>query len=401
MSQVQVEQRSDLRSLDVFLIAALRRDDAALLASAAALGRQAWSLLVPACERHGVTPWVTASLRSAGVDVPTAQAEELSLRLRAHAMSSLRITSELQRLTTLLDDAAVPWLTFKGPVLERFVYPDGRGRVFGDLDVMVSPAALRRAFAVLEAGGAAEYPRDWTLVRVEGGAETSWVLPLGTHLDLHWGVLGRPSIAESFRLDTESFLQRRRRVQLGSMVVPTLDATDQFAHLCVHAVLSGGSLLKHVLDVFVTAENDPPDWDELAVRAESSGTALPISVMLQRVRTVFPDSPYRLDVGSKTWRWFMRAHDRVNPPVRSYGRHLARDYAISATRSDARGSARTLARTLNAEVVHPVLHDPTHPWRRALHIGSHAPRAVLPPPAHDQDERDRFLRELEMGAIED
>lgn len=389
-----------LRRLDAVLRDALRRDLTRISASGARLPAAGWALLPEAVERHGITLWVNAALRDAGVSMPDAVAGRLRDGCLQHALQALRSIQDLKWLASVLERAEVPWLTFKGPVLADYVYPERTLRTYGDLDVLVDPRDVRRSFAVLRSAGVVELPRDWTKVDTEGWAETSWILPGGTHLDLHWALLGRPSVAPRVRLDAVAALNRARVVNLGDVAVPTLDATDQFEHLCVHAILSGGSLLRHVLDVHVASVMDAPDWRRLAEDARSNGTALMVDVMVQRTSSIFQETTSPSGDAS-AWLTLMRWHDRVNPPTRAFGRHLAMDWAVSATRESTSSSLRELAHLINAEFWSPMLHDPEHPWhlslRRDPQPRTRVARRADPQPV-DAAARDRFLLDVERKA---
>ena len=64
------------------------------------------------------------------------------------AVLALRLDREALRLATLLEVAGVESLLLKGPVLQRWLYPDFT-RHYGDIDLLVSPDQQRRAIGLL------------------------------------------------------------------------------------------------------------------------------------------------------------------------------------------------------------------------------------------------------------
>ena len=64
------------------------------------------------------------------------------------AVLTLRLDREALRLSTLLAGAGIESLLLKGPVLQRWLYPDC-ARPYGDIDLLVSPDQQRRAIGLL------------------------------------------------------------------------------------------------------------------------------------------------------------------------------------------------------------------------------------------------------------
>jgi Uncharacterised nucleotidyltransferase len=110
----------------------------------------------------------------------------------------LGLDATTAQVVEALRERGVRALLFKGPVLERWIYPDD-GRVYGDIDLLASPASFRRAegalaelgfqmrFAGARAGERLPYERAWgrgsfdvdlhrSVWGVGAPAETAWAV---------------------------------------------------------------------------------------------------------------------------------------------------------------------------------------------------------------------------------
>jgi hypothetical protein len=113
----------------------------------------------------------------------------------------LRVVAELAALTKVLDSISYPWVTVKGPALAELAYPDPALRPYVDLDVLVHPAGFGAAVAALEAYGAELFDQNWTLQRHRRRAESTFALPYGTWLDLHWHLVNDGNARDAFDWD--------------------------------------------------------------------------------------------------------------------------------------------------------------------------------------------------------
>ena len=179
--------------------------------------------------------------------------------------------------------AGLPWAVLKGPAVAATVH-GGAPREFHDLDVLVSPAAFGDALRALESIGARAMDPDWAGIRAARAGEIAVALPHGTFLDLHWHLVNRPSRRRRFAVDVAAMLDRTRDATLLGTRAPVLDATDQLHHLALHASLSGAWRLLWSYDLRLASA--AADWPELAERARTARTTVPVALALARARQV-------------------------------------------------------------------------------------------------------------------
>lgn len=233
----------------------------------APLAAGARAQLTEAVGRHRLDAAFADALQRAGHEVPV----DIAADVDDDRLMRLQVTAALGRVADAFDDADVPWLTFKGPVIAALM-PRPELRSYNDLDVLVAAADLERAVDALTDVGIDELNENWTpYVRHRVGE-----VPMAAgavSIDLHWHVVGLGRHRRSIRFDPSAMLARRRFVEVAGTARPTFDPSDQLLHLVVHAALSGATRLDQLRDLAVVVSNERIDWGEFAQRAGGVGVA--------------------------------------------------------------------------------------------------------------------------------
>ncbi len=272
--------------------------------------------LVAAATFHRVASFVHLSLRNLdGLDFNAGEALErvYLLGLGRH----LRALADLDHLGTVLTEAGVPWLTFKGPVLAEVAYPRPDLRSYSDLDLLIPPSHFGRAVQALEARGLELLDRNWNLILGEQRGQLHLALRFGTTADLHWHLLNRARTRSSLSIATEEVVERAQRVHLGATDVLTLEPVDTLLHLCVHTALAGGDRLLWLKDIERTIAGGRYSWDEVIARARVWRVDGIVAAMLHRSVAVGADVPADVIEAlspSKVGRSLLAAVDRIWPP---------------------------------------------------------------------------------------
>ncbi len=235
---------------------------------------------------HGVSNLLYLSLRGAGEALGTAAMAQLEQRYTDGVRHHLRVLADLAAVRNTLDDAGVPWLTFKGPVLSSVVYPRPDLRFYHDLDLLVPREAFALAVEALESSGVTLLDRNWELlVRLQPG-QLHLVLGLGTLADLHWHLLNRLPIRRSLSVSVEELFASARTVSIGGVPVRTFGTAETLLHLCVHAGLAGGIRLLWLKDVERAIAAEEPRWDLVVEGARRWGAGAMVAGVLQRASRV-------------------------------------------------------------------------------------------------------------------
>lgn len=246
-----------------------------------------WTALLGLADRHASTPLLYWTL--SGVcpdDVPSGPRQRLRERFEANAASNLRLTSELLRLLAALEDDGVLTIPFKGPTLGAAVYGNLALRAFSDLDVLVRPADVLRAQAMLVTHG---YRPRLELTGARGivarrlGREATFTRRDGAvTVELHWDV------APWFfacPVDLVGMFARREPLALAGRTVSTLAAEDLLLVLCIHASKHLWARLQWIGDLAELVRVRPGlDWNRVRDYAHRSGALRMLRLGLRLAR---------------------------------------------------------------------------------------------------------------------
>jgi hypothetical protein len=278
----------------VFINRCLREPDARRPSELAVIGYsiRRWDVLVEAAQRHGTAAFVLASVDSERVPLPPAVAETLEQRAYSELACVMLLDEELRRIGSTFAAERLPLIVLKGPVLARTVYPAASLRPYGDLDLLVQVDHESSAATLLLAMGFAEAPYAAEVARrarpsASGTGAFHRVFSSrsnGARVELHVDPfqLGIPPVCEEDRW--------RRAVPVpGIPGVCSLDPSDQFVHLCVHAHKHGFNRLIWLkdLDLFIRRYRDCIDWQMVCEVARREGVLASVWYSLELVRTLF------------------------------------------------------------------------------------------------------------------
>ena len=94
--------------------------------------------LLTTCRDHGILLIVNEVLKSVAQEIFTATGlDQWRSAVAASTLHSLEMHRELQRLTSLFNEADLPAMPFKGPTLSESLYGDPLLRMSADLDLLV------------------------------------------------------------------------------------------------------------------------------------------------------------------------------------------------------------------------------------------------------------------------
>lgn len=197
--------------------------------------------LQEALVQHGLALTYGTLLDQGGRGTPAA---DLSEYRRSATARVLGLRSLLARLSEDLEDAGIPYLVLKGPILAEELYAGSSSRDYIDLDLYVAPEDDEAAKRVLQEAGADRVePQDrWE----EPPWHTSWENGSSRKIELHTD-LTRPSVPwpPSFR----DLHDRRRHVTVDGTRYPTLGVEDTYLYLLLHGLRHRWSRLLWIEDV--------------------------------------------------------------------------------------------------------------------------------------------------------
>jgi hypothetical protein len=192
-----------------------------------------WDAVIALARRNRLLAFLHRHLRQ--ISIPPGPAVKVGQMHRMEVARALRLTAELRRMMDGLSAAGIEALAYKGPVLAVQAYGDLAMRAFSDLDLLVRPADVPRALALLEADGYEPVmrftpARERWFRRVDGDYQM---------LDGERGVLVEvharvQTLRFGIAFDTDGLMRRAVPVSAGGAMLRTLADDDLLLVLCAH-----------------------------------------------------------------------------------------------------------------------------------------------------------------------
>ncbi len=271
----------------------------------AAFTRSEWRQFAPLAVHEGVAPLFFSALNRA--NVPTFRASTFKALTEAYYQSSAQnalLYSELARILTILNSAAIPAVVLKGADLAVTVYPERSLRPMLDIDLLVRHGDLARSMQIVRELAYVEAPAQTAgfeqaaghHVHVRGGPGNQVIL------EVHWDLVAGPADWRSVPVD---WFWRRTRSWNPVTLAPDLsgqglqlDPTAHLLYLAAHLVLQHSGVESRLLwyydlHLMIRRFQAEIDWDALAERARSFGwgtaTRLALSGAQKRFGTRVPE----------------------------------------------------------------------------------------------------------------
>lgn len=348
----------------LLLLARSEPEDGELSQLALGLRTTDWEQLVQKSILQGMAPRAYLHLRKLDEVVPRAVLSRFRRIYLLNLKHNLRLKSELERVTSLLNSRGVKPIPLKGVFLAEWLYGDLGLRPSSDLDLLVRRDELPVVRRELQRAGyessgpyrrgfAEEFLRHEAFVRRSSPAE-----PLC--IEIHWSFF--PRLLADF--DVSRVWQNSVPVQMGRLKFLTLSPEDTLLYLSITLKLHGYIGLKLFCDVHQLLEAESGiDWNSVTQAARENGQTVGLYYALRFTRdllgTQVPESimaELRPDVIQKAVVSLVLNERTVLRPVRSRLRRAYWDLVRLVTMDGFLTMPRTVARV--------VLFHPKEVWAR-------------------------------------
>ncbi|MBM3861865.1 MAG: nucleotidyltransferase family protein [Verrucomicrobia bacterium] len=229
-----------------------------------------WELLFELARSHNVLVPVTRYLAS---HFPAMLPETMARRFRQIGTDAifryLSMARQLDDVVGRFEAEQIPTLVLKGLPLGVLLHGSPLLRQTGDIDLMVRPQDVRRAWQILTGQGLQPMrnldDRQQQAVVRFGHAFDFYAPPGKVMVDLHWGV--QPHLCP---LDVGKVWARAQEVTVEKRTYRTLSREDYLLFLCYHPVKHGYRDLRAVCDIAALLRMEL-DWDYVQREAEAAG----------------------------------------------------------------------------------------------------------------------------------
>jgi putative nucleotidyltransferase-like protein len=243
-----------------------------------------WDSLIAAAQRHALLPLMHHHLSKCKTDlVPPAHAKQLRIVFQENVARNLVLMDELRSITYSFQSDGVESFPFKGPVLGLLAYDDPGLRQSADLDIVVHPTDVGKAWQCLK-------QRGYRLTRKVDGRQTQFLISRQHNIqfardegrllvELHWRIA--PKLF-ALGFGAEDLWSRLKSINVKGVELRALPVEELLMTLCVHGARHLWERLSWVTDLAaVISTNDEICWTELLAMAKRTQTERILLVGLQ------------------------------------------------------------------------------------------------------------------------
>jgi hypothetical protein len=256
---------------ELLLLTAGTSPSEAALRSALSAGLN-WERLCALASHEKATSVLLRQLGRAGAS-GTSGYEELRQLATMSVMQMLQLEQLLNQSLDILAQNEIEAILLKGAGLAYTAYPSFVDRPMGDLDLLVRPQHVERAWSLLQNHGWA--PMDDQAERYAGHHHLP---PLyrdsGTfRLEVHQDLL---PAEHPFRFSTDALWLNARRITANGRVITVLNPIQQLWHACVHFAWSHAmqwGSWRTLRDTAAIIQTGGFDWKEFVVFAQETRAA--------------------------------------------------------------------------------------------------------------------------------
>ncbi|MFT4687951.1 MAG: hypothetical protein ACI9OD_000142 [Limisphaerales bacterium] len=219
--------------------------------------------------RHRVAAFLAS--RADTASLPSSTQNSLADMSAANAVKALLRTRTLIELGKRLENANIPFLSVKGPMLAQRLYGDVGGRHAGDLDFLIDSEHVAAADGLMRESGCRRSspnfdlsPRQWREYQIIRH-EFQYFNQEGIRIEFGWRLAGLTGT------QFDELYAAHRESQFGGISIPRLPATTELLHLFVHGAGHGWFRLFWLLDIALLLRRDH-DWEALMREARRTRT---------------------------------------------------------------------------------------------------------------------------------
>ncbi|ATE59014.1 nucleotidyltransferase domain-containing protein [Thauera sinica] len=300
-----------------------------------------WSTLISTARAANLLGRLAERLRDADIDGPAPAARHLDGARQLSERQHRSVTWEAHCLQRALGGLGVPVVLLKGAAYVMGGLPVSRGRLFGDIDILVPRAALGDVEIHLMING-------WTSAKTDPYDQMyyrQWMhelppmvnLKRGTVIDVHHTILPLTSTSTP---DAERIIARSAALpELPALRIPCPEdlVIHSITHLMHEGELHNGLRdLSDIDDLLRRFDGMPGFWDRLPEYAVQHGLAYPVAFGLRLVQSFF---------GTPVPAAVLRSLDGDRPA--GFPSSLLESIYRQAIRPDGEGSASVPTRMAN------------------------------------------------------
>jgi hypothetical protein len=223
-----------------------------------------WHDFVPLVYSHGVFPLVYQVLKKYEDKIPLNTFAFMKQTYMNLVKTNMLMTSELTKVSKLLEENGIKAIAFKGPTLSQMAYGDVVSRQYVDLDVLVDESLLSKSQKILEANN--YYPRyDLEEYQKENLKDVVHDISMinktnGINIELHWTLSSGEFFIDLEKLD---YMSDTKKYKLSNHEINIFSNEKLFIYLCVHGYKHLWERIEWLVDIYYLISKENIDLEKV------------------------------------------------------------------------------------------------------------------------------------------
>lgn len=222
-----------------------------------------WDDFISLSYSHGVFPLVYQVLKKHEDKIPLNTFAFMKQTYMNLVKTNMLMTSELIKISNLLEENGIKPISFKGPVLSAMAYGDVISRQYVDLDILVEDDRLLDAIEILKNN---EYSLedDFKLDLLKKNRSIFHDVTLRknniVNIELHWRLFSDEYMTGISDLNIKENL---RPFEYQNQTLNVFDNEIQILYLSIHGAKHNWERIEWLVDIVRFIENNTINWERL------------------------------------------------------------------------------------------------------------------------------------------
>jgi len=251
--------------------------------------QSSWQKILQMAHQHALIPQLYASAQKYQDQLPSTFFSTLKTLNQTILFENMKLSAELIRLISHLDEKAIPYISIKGPALAQELYQNVGMRQISDLDILVTEADLptiteilldlgylnQLPLSLLENRGFRALDNDFTFLHPDREIM----------VELHWKLF--PD-RHKMVLDFQTLYQESEQIHINAYPINVLSSEHNLLYLALHATKHLFEQLKWLCDIDVLIRKNPQlPFDAIINKASAWELSTPLYLALLMAKTLY------------------------------------------------------------------------------------------------------------------
>jgi hypothetical protein len=222
-----------------------------------------WDNFISLSYTHGVFPLVYKILKKYDEKIPLDKLSFMKQTYMDVVKTNMLMTSELIKISKLLEENGIKSIAFKGPTLSQMAYGDVVSRQYVDLDILVDENELLNAIEILKKN---DYvlEDDFKLELLKNNRNIFHDVTLRknalVNIELHWRLFSDEYMTGIADLNIEENI---KIFEYQNNKLKVFENEIQILYLSIHGAKHNWERIEWLVDIVRFIENNAIDWKQL------------------------------------------------------------------------------------------------------------------------------------------